>query len=74
MTLTEHLEKIQCGCERADALRNAGLDRDCLVRELDILGFGRGNQAVPTDWRDYYSDEELGGFILEYADSFTPAA
>lgn len=71
-SVTEHLETIQCGCERADALRDVGLDHDGLVRELTSLGFGR--TAVPTDWATYYSDDELREFILEYANEFTPAA
>lgn len=74
MTVTESLEQIQCGCERADALRGAALSRDGLIRELEIVGFGLRGQATPTDWRTYYSDDELREFILDYADSFTPAA
>lgn len=73
-SITEHLATIQCGCERADVLRGAGMDRDALVRELHKLGFGRPNQAIPTDWATYYHEEELRDFILEYANHFTPAA
>ena len=74
MTITEHLEQIQCGCERSDILRDAGMDHDALVRELEKLGFGRRGQAVPTDWRTYYGDDELREFILDYANAFAPAA
>lgn len=70
--LTEQLEKIQCGCDRADAIEV--VDRDALIRELEKLGFGGPGQAVPTDWRTYYSDDELREFILDYADRSTPAA
>ena len=70
--ITERLEKIQCGCERQDAIAN--VQRDALVRELTSLGFGGSNQAVPSDWTTYYSDDELREFILGYAEQFTPAA
>lgn len=70
--ITDALEKLQCGCERIDAI--APVDRESLIRELDMLGFGRPGQAIPTDWRTYYSDEDLRGFVLGYADQFTPAA
>jgi hypothetical protein len=73
-TITDALEQIQCGCERADYLRDAIPSRDGLIRALDGLGFGRPGQAVPTDWRTYYGDDELREFILGYAEQFSPAA
>lgn len=72
-TITDALERIQCGCERADFLREAIPGRDGLIGALDQLGFGRPNQAVPTDWRTYYGDDELRDFILEYAEQFSPS-
>lgn len=72
MDLIEHLAKIQCGCERRDALADMRPDRDTLVRLLQSYGFGRG--AVPTDWATYYDTDELAGFVLDYADQERPAA
>lgn len=72
MSIIDRLEKIRCGCERADAI--AYVDRDTLIAELNKLGFGCGQRAVPSDWRAYYGDDELRGFVLDYAESFSPSA
>lgn len=66
--ILEALGNIQCGCERADFLKEAVTSRDGLLHHLTQLGFGRPGSAVPTDWRDYYSDDELREFILSYAE------
>lgn len=72
MTLVDHLETIQCGCERQAVV--AQISRAGLASELVKLGFGSPGQAVPTDWNTYYSDDELREFVLEYAEGFTPSA
>lgn len=73
MSITEKLENIECGEDRETAL--IGIHRDTLVSELYCLGFDRSPaQAVPTDWAEYYSDDELRGFVLEYANAFSEAA
>lgn len=72
MALVDHLETIQCGCERQTAV--AQIPRADLVAELVKLGFGSPGQAVPTDWGVYYNDDELREFVLEYAEGFTPSA
>jgi hypothetical protein len=70
--LIDHLAKIQCGCERRDALTAMYLDHGTLVRLLQSYGFGRG--AVPTDWATYYGTDELEDFVLDYADQECAAA
>lgn len=70
--IIERLGQIPCGCERIDAASE--IDRDALLRLLDMYGFGRPGSTIPTDWRTYYSDEELRGFMLNYAEHFSPAA
>lgn len=73
MTIFDKLEAIPCACERQDVLAAAIPDRHGLVAALDLAGFGRPGQAVPTDWRTYYGDDELHGFILDCADQIAPA-
>lgn len=68
--LVEHLAKIQCGCERTDAV--ADVDRDTLVMTLRAYGFGSG--AVPSDWETYYDTDELAEFVLEYTNGECAAA
>lgn len=70
--IIERLGPMQCGCELIDAIASVG--RDELLRLLERYGFGRPGTAVPTDWRTYYGDEELRGFVLDYAEQFSPAA
>ncbi len=68
--LVDSLAKIECGCERLDAV--SSVSRETLVDTLARYGFGR--TAVPTDWATYYDTDELARFVLGYADAERPAA
>lgn len=67
MDAIEVLSRIQCECERADALESMTPSRDEMLALLAAYGFGGPNSAVPSDWRTYCTDEELRGEILALA-------
>lgn len=68
--IIEHIGRLQDLPERIEVA--SLIDRDTLVRVLGVYGFGTSG-TVPSDWRTYFSDDELRGFVLEYAEQFSPA-
>lgn len=68
--IIEHIGRLQDLPERIEVA--SLIDRNTLIRVLDVYGFGRSGTA-PSDWRTYFSDDELRVFVLEYVEQFSPA-